>query len=331
MANKSEFIRSTSSSQRIIFSNSEDEGECPSTPCNENAAEINSTISKKLLFSSEDEELPEVLKSRYDGPTGYKLFSMQQKIGLDTRFQVNETFLDDSDVQREGNDKLQSDSTVQHEKSQALNILDSMFSKVSRSESKSEGQPTLPVSDIINPTISENAAQEQYCTLNQTLSVAADSHQISEQTLQEPERSQNATERFYVVNPNLTSLFGMDDVTHHFAFLHNERDDISATLAQPVQTDATSEAVSTKVESTGQKLVTQPKSPDSFCFFFHSSNSARSNRLNENSFYCSGALDEIENKWKILRPKMKECCRQRWKDAIKRTRRFKSRGSLGRA
>lgn len=344
MTNKSAFIRSTNApSQRVTFSSSEDEKECPSTPGNVKTEEESSTISKKLLFSSDD-ELPDVIKTRYDGQTGNQLFAMQQKIGNDARFQVNENFLDDSsDVFQQGNsvhnDKVLTEPSIelQKEKSQAMNILSSMFGNVCSSTAYNQEKAPPSVSDMLylhyDPSMPGNAALEHCCTSMQSSMDApsvpdACPPQISEQVpeVQVTGTLQNVMDRFYAVNPNLTSLFGDGQI---FTFLQSEDNDIIGTSKQVAQDDEP-KRVKQLVEPVGQKITMQPDSTARFCFFFHATNPKWSNRLAENSFYRIGVLDEIEQEWKTKKPKMKECCRQRWKDAIKRTKRLRNKINAGR-
>lgn len=350
ITNKSEFIRSaTAPSQRITFSSSEDEEECPSTPGNVKTEEEASTISKKLLFSSDDdEELPDMIETRYDGETGHQLFALQQKIGHDARFQVNEKFLDDNgdELEQENSahkDKAQTEPSIQlqHEKSQALNILNSMFGNVCSITSYSQEKAPPSVSDMLylhyDPSMPGNAALEHCRASNQSPIDDAPSvpdvppPQISKQApkVQETGTLQNVMERFYTVNPNLTSLFGSHEDGRIFTFLQSEDNGIIGTSTQVIQNDKLKE-IKRLVVPVEQQIKIQPNSTARFCFFFHAKNPEWSNRLTENAFYRSGFVDEIEQKWKAKKPKMKECCRQRWKDAIKRTKRFRNRINPGR-
>ena len=126
--------------------------------------------------------------------------------------------------------------------------------------------------------------------------------------------------RFCTVTPNLTSLFGSGKAGQAtFNFLQTEGNDdiIEEPSEHPIQNVAKPPTKS--LQKQGQlvelNVTSQTISNASFYLFFHSNTPKMSNCLNENSFYRGAVLDEIEQKWKAKKPKLKECCRQRWKDA----------------
>ena len=352
MSFKSALTWSSATLQHITFNSSEDE-ETPITPRGDTEKQEDaSTISKKLLFHSDDEELPPVIETRYEGQTGHRLFTLQQQIGHDVRFQVSEKFLDSNDKSYKeeesvSNDKGQTDSStqLQHEKSQALNILNSMFGEVSNTSFTQEhAPPSLNDTGLYchyDPFVQGHAALEKgttskQCKVEALPSPCSSPLQTSEQVpVQQAEIPQNCLKRFFSVTPNLKSLFGSGEGGHApFTFLHTEDKDgiIDGPSEQPILNVVKSKKLLGKqfVEPAELQVKTEIASTARFCLFFHSNNPNLSNRLSENSFYRSHVLDEIEQEWKAKKPKLKECCRQRWKDAIKRTKRLRSRGNQGR-
>ena len=323
-------------SQHIIFGSSDEEDEHPNTPKVDVKTLKASTISKKLLF--DDDDKPPVMETRYEGESGHKLFSMQQQIGHDTRFQVSEKFLDgvDEKALHQYTDQTDSSTQLQREKLQALNILSSMFGDASARSYNQELAPPVGLYSHYDPLVPGHTVLEQHSPHKHSKAEAALIPSVSPcqpnelaPIVQQAEMSQNSLKRFYTVTPNLTSLFGSGEAGQAtFNFLQTEGNDdiIEEPSEQPIQNVVKPPTKS--LQKQGQlvelNVTSQTISNASFYLFFHSNTPKMSNRLSENSFYRGAVLDEIEQKWKAKKPKLKECCRQRWKDAIKRTKRFRS-------
>lgn len=122
-------------------------------------------------------------------------------------------------------------------------------------------------------------------------------------------------ERFYSVDDDLKKLFSSTDGSDGFCFLaeKEEESEMKDTESSPQkeQTEVTNDKTSQNEKHT-------PKP-----FFFHSNNTTLRNRLDENFFYRTKSLEELEEEWPEKRTAMKNSFKKRHKDALKLNRKRK--------
>lgn len=134
----------------------------------------------------------------------------------------------------------------------------------------------------------------------------------------------------FSVNTDLKQLFSStcgDEIESGggFSFLTDAQEGNCSTEASPKKEPCeytTSQKLS--IHSTTDTLneeETEPKDRDvPKYFFFHCDNKSLKNRIDENLFYRTEALEDLEAEWPARREAMKQSFRRRHKDALKQTR-----------
>ena len=361
-----------SAAQHIVFSSSDEEAskEEPSsahvsTPSVEGTGDHGGSegAMRRVLFDSDDSEDlddPELfaVRRQFEGKTGEKLFKLQQKIGVDSRFRLDERFVESGEEEEEEeenradvHDELA--EQLQQEKSKALSIIDSILGSTSymrwnsSSHKRTSNVPSAIFPARYDPESSNCAELEQPSTTEQSPHSERESMDDGEEEEEQKEDISAPVvsgERYFCVSGDLKNTFSGQG----FSFLgeegsrqqsdceqqqlcvseHKDLDtsgkkklkSLKRTEVQPefspasppspvsADTGVTSETVEDK-----SKIVSKPLT----LFFFHSNNETLVNRLDENTFYRTVSLGELERGWGNRRVAMKQSARKQHRDAMR--------------
>ena len=321
---------------------------------------------------SESEAEQEVVNwgEKFEGDHGAELFQLQQKIGHDARFRVDERFLEDKQNEemvppregegwrRETKDAI--GEQIEREKANALRIINSMFGGgyAENTERLDGGQKLASANHThvlplrYDPNSDACTELELMQALPRTIPPLQGTCSPSNEGLDSPDTSSPAqpqadvvsTERYYNVSEDIKELFSSSN--EKFSFLTDmDRDSdntdssmdhsssnimtskgssaapkwikkISRVLSSSSSED--SETEGTKVSLTASEVGSVGSAETRL--FFHSSVPKLRNRLEENSFYRSESLSELESNWSQRRTAMKQSFRKRRKDAMKMAR-----------
>lgn len=313
--------------------------------------------------SEGEQELVENWREKFERERGVELFQLQQKIGHDARFRVDERFLEEKQLDEEvvpvregGSSKGEAESDdigeqIEREKENALQIINAMFGSGGQKLPSANRTHVLPRrydpnSDTCTELELMEAPPRTTPPLQEALSPSGESLDIDSPDTRSPAQLKTeavASERYYNVSEDIKELFSSSN--EKFSFLtdmgrdsdDSSMDDSSANdttskssctapkwikninRAQPSSSSEDSEMESTKVAPTdgGAGSI---GSGGEVRLFFHSSVPELRNRLEENNFYRSEALSDLEASWPQRRAAMKQSFRKRRKDAIKRAR-----------
>ena len=221
--------------------------------------------------------------------------------------------------------------------------------KKSKWKTKSKTKPTTPAEkdeislqleeerkqalEILNSVLGCNSAGDGVRG-EVTPPVSEDKHTNPHTELKESdEKGKDVTTNSYSVNTDLKMLFcsTAEDRKHKFSFLGAEQEesgnssgenDDSKTSQTTLAVMDTPQAVITRLSRSEDSKDTKKSTSNPLkYFFFHSNNEALRNRLyEENSFYRTKSLEELEWEWPERRTAMKEGFRRRRKDAVKLAR-----------
>ena len=367
-----------SAAEHIVFSSSDEEAskEEPSsahvsTPMVEGAGDHGESggSMRRVLFDSdgsEDLDDPELfaVRRQFEGKRGEKLFKLQQRIGVDSRFRLDERFVESGKEEEEEEEEEEENGAdmhdelgeqLQQEKSKALSIIDSILGSASymrwnsSSHKRAGNVPSAIFPARYDPESSNCAELEQPSTTEQSPHIERQSMDDGEEEEEEQKEDISAPvvsgERYFCVSGDLKNTFSGQG----FSFLGeegskqqsdceqqqlcvSERKDLDtsgkkkklkrlkrtevqlefslASSPSPVSADAglTSETVEDK-----SKIVSKPLN----LFFFHSNNETLVNRLDENTFYRTVSLGELERGWGNRRLAMKQSARKQHRDAVR--------------
>ena len=309
---------------------------------------------------------------KFERERGVELFQLQQKIGHDARFRVDERFLEEKQVDEEvvpvreaGGSKKEAEDDdigeqIEREKENALQIINAMFGSGGKKLLFSSANRTHvlprrydPNSDTCAelelveapPRTTTPPLQETLGPSGENSDIDLDSPDTRSPTQLQTDHEVVASERYYNVSDDIKELFSSSN--EKFSFLSDmgrDSDDSSMddssvndmtpkssftapkwikniSRAQPSSSPEDSEMESAKVAPTdGGTGSTGSGGTREVRLFFHSSVPELRNRLEENSFYRSEALSDLEATWPQRRAAMKQSFRKRRKDAVKRTR-----------
>ena len=299
---------------------------------------------KKIkLFDVEDtlkqEEDVFEIKEHFQGEAGEKLFRLQQKIGSDSRFKMDERFLDsmDEDMKVEIVEEKEERCDIQQEQEEALRIIDQILGTTSKARKQlKQATPSLLLryDPDSNDCLSMEQTSPQKVTdeeITQTNGMS-DTEDEEESTEHVREPTTVSEEKFYNVNSNLGNLFKVDiaderDFKFAFSEIEEEksnkrRDEIEEDIkdGRPKWMKEGNESLSDTYEETQEQSPESSKKPG-FLFFFHSDNPDL-NRLSESSkFYRTETLQDIKEKWWTKRNTIKNSFRKNRREAMKKAQR----------
>ena len=289
---------------------------------------------------------------KFEGNRGAQLFQLQHKIGHDVRFRVDKRFLEDEDEnmsEDEGDSGRETEDDigeqVQREKANALRIINSLFGGDYDQLSGGQKPITANYTHVLPLRYDPNSDTCAELELGHTPdgSPPQDACSPVREDLDSPNTSSPthpdmvSTDKYYNVSEDIKDLFSSSN--EQFSFLtemtrDSDNDDSSmvddmsplATAGSSIQpkwikninklsSSSEDEPESAKVTS-DQELASADTAAIN-CLFFHSSIPRLRNRLDENSFYRSQPLSELESSWPQRRTAMKQSFRKRRKDAMK--------------
>ena len=306
----------------------------------------NDVRNKKIkLFDVEDalkqEEDVFEIKEHFEGEAGEKLFRLQQQIGSDSRFKMDERFLDsvDEDMKVERVEEKEERCDIQHEQEEALRIIDQILGTTSKPR-KQLKQATPSLLLRYDPDSKDCLSMEQTSPQkvnDEKITQAnglSDNEDEEESTEHVHESTTVSEEKFYNVNSNLGNLFKVDvaeerDFKFAFSELEEEKSDKKTVEIEEDIKDGRPKWMKEKfgnesLSDTDEE--TEKQSPDSskkpgFLFFFHSDNPDLS-RLSESSkFYQTETLQDIKEKWWTRRSTIKNSFRKNRREAMKKAQR----------
>ena len=287
-------------------------------------------------------------KKQFSGRTGEKLFRLQRRIGLDKRFRLDEKFAEESSSESsdEDDNEMEVDDVskqLEREKTNALHIIDSILGRDTSSAHHNKVTNTLvkPV-DLFPMRYDPEAAN--HSELEQSTPKAVHSQDSplddesgesgSEQEDNKPSSAQESSnEKYFTVNSDLKELFTTTSTSEGFRFFDDTMDAPSNSEVPAVHFRMTTEDSTATVtlkhrkkhkaadeEHQGKQTIENDEETTSrprVLFFFHSDSPTLRNRLDENTFYRTKSLKELELNWAAKRTAMKQCFRKRHKEAIK--------------
>ena len=278
-------------------------------------------------------------KKQFEGASGEKLFRLQQQIGADKRFRLDERFAVSSDEEGAESDSVKSDGGMEEEKEQSRRILASLLGTGSSvAKNKIHKPSSFSLIRHFDPSNASCADMEQ-----DIKQASKDKPLLSESEDEEVEDTKSppppvSKESYYKVSSHLKNLLTdrdeSDEKQHSFNFFADEEDN-SDEAEDRVGSSPTEE----EVIKTTPKWISKNSEPieeDDFVsdgampaqepskkllFFFHSSDPLLCNRLNEeNTFYRTKSPDELIEKWTVRRAAVKLSYKRSRKLALKRTR-----------
>lgn len=156
--------------------------------------------------------------------------------------------------------------------------------------------------------------------------LAESENEVVEEAGMDCTETSDKADRFYTVSADLKELFNSaSNSDKGFSFL--TEDDVGSKLDEDGNTEEMEETADKLLRTIQEKLpemdddrtTDKPKHPK--YFFFHSSNRALRNRVDENTFYRLVPLEELEKEWPSRRTVMKQSFRRRHKEALRVSKR----------
>ena len=299
---------------------------------------------KQSLFSDLSEEEEEgsfaqfSQRKQFEGVHGEKLFRLQQKIGTDQRFRLDERFKETSEHAVSSDDDDDNAGDVEREKEQARRIIASLLGPAGLNCKSRERNLQYYEPSIKDPADLEHEAPVHIPKLR--LSSTAEDEEVSEVP---STPVAGGHESFSKVSSSLKELLSrgsagdnVQDYTFNFFASHPEEpkgraddDEVDINRACPQrlvmagnanQHEGEEEEVA---ERDTQRSQLQPKGDHGqrVVFFFHSTDPQLRNRLQENNFYRSKPAAELLEGWSERRAAVKLAYKRSRKQALKQTKR----------
>ena len=293
------------------------------------------------LFGSDSEYDSDVsvkvTKPQFEGKQGGKLFKLQQKIGWDKRFEVDERFLNDTDssdeftsAEQDDNELVSSgDEELRREQQRNLDLIEEMFGNTS-SVITPETQ-TMPEVQRYDPsTTGSELLEKQPPPAKKKKDGLKEDGKATSSTaqLQEVHKPEVSKERFYNISNSLKDVLQNTEGSHTFNFTtstpkvnHSTSETAVTSKKAPSwllnlhddgndETSASDETSITELPTDGQKRM---------LFFFHANSSELRNRLDcpDTKFHRTCSLEELETTWPHTRARLKEQYKRRHRDALR--------------
>ena len=307
-----------------------------------------------MLFDSDsDEENKETsslnVKDYFEGKSGEKLFRLQQKIGTDERFKLDNKFLDKDSTDEERISENEEDRNLIREREKTLKIIDNILGNTSTLRTKPTSGPLT--SDLFIPRydpdrepeeepqqkLEKEQGEDKKCESQAQVSESACG---PEPTATPPPVTACSKERFYMVSKDLNKKF--DGSTFKFNFVTDAPESPNAEAVK----DTTVEAV--ELPRKKRKLVNPLADHDSSAsispsedekekcasedekeqcaihrrprklFFYFPNDSELRNGLDNTSFFRTKGADELMQGWPEKRTAFKNSCRKVRKEATRK-------------
>ena len=284
---------------------------------------------------SEDDSDVEVSKPKFEGKQGAKLFKLQQKIGWDKRFEIDEHFLDDNDTpdedtpQQSDDEPATDDEELRREQQRNLDLIEEMFGDASliiasKTQVLPEVQrydPCAVGSEVLEKQPPLAKTKKKKVTINEVVEAPAS----PTKPLQEVKVSK---ETFYSVSDSLKDTLQAAEGGHLFNFTTSTPKDkatTSVTSSSKVPNwllnlqDEDNETTSESDETASPTGLPTCNGHKRTLFFFHASSTKLRNRLDspDTQFHRTCTLDELEASWPAMRARLKEQYKRRHRDALR--------------
>ena len=311
---------------------------------------------------SEEEEIEKHFKQKpqFEGKAGEKLFKLQQRIGGDKRFQLDERFHSDESNSEEAEstdneDKLFS-KQITEERNMALGIVDQLLGM--KAHARVDGDPAYNDLDLFQPLRYDPESDTcRDLELNESISKHIAEENDVKMDIKSPSESKDVEcdihtdnqtctkERYYSVHGDLKKAFsgGNEEQAGEFKFGSLFKDSTSMDKPNsllPTNDHGTEELVEVEktlgrsmglhekddTSTSGEELqCTKPsllgQPPSSnTTLFFFHPRTDLRNRLST-QFKRQTSLEELNNKWPDLRRRFKQSFRQRRKDVLRSRKR----------
>lgn len=253
---------------------------------------------KVTLFddSASDEET--VLEERFHGPGGEKLLQLQRRIGVDQRFRLDSTFLDEALTEKE---VVKEKSEDEH--SRSLAVLDAMFGPSTVSTTTTRTDIVIPPRYdplSITPTLHEQPME----AVKNEETMSDDEDEVVGNS---PNRPPDVTDdTYYAINTDLRGLFAADDEGSKFSFLPPESDDEIECVEEDKMSTVSTDQRPIRVENETMEARQEER------MFFH-----HSEGVVDHMFYRTEVLHCLEAGWTERRAALKHSFRKRHRDATK--------------
>ena len=333
--NKPSIFEGAQVNSRIVFE-SEDKKEEDTTP---DTTELPEQKQLLPLFGSDSEDNSdvEVSKPKFEGKQGAKLFKLQQKIGWDKRFEIDERFLDnnntsDEDTPQQSDDELATDDEeLRREQQRNLDLIKEMFGDtssivVSKTRVMPEVQrydPCAVGSEVLEKQPPPPAkTKKKKVTINEVVEAPASSTKPSQEI-------KVSKESFYSVSDSLKDSLQAAEGGHIFNFTTSTpKDKVTTSVASSskapnwllnLQDEEGNETTSESDETTSPTELPACNGHKRTLFFFHASSTELRNRLDspETQFHRTCTLEELEASWPAMRARLKEQYKRRHRDALR--------------
>ena len=287
------------------------------------------------LFDDGDDDNVNQFAARrqFEGASGEKLFRLQQQIGTDKRFRLDERFAVSSDEEGAGSDGegVTSDDGMEEEKEQSRRILASLLGTSSSVVKKKPS--AFPLVRRFDPSVASCADMEQEIKHDPEVEpTLSEDEELAEHTNSPPPVGK---ESYYKVSSHLKNLLTdreeKEEKQHTFNFFADEKDHVEDEVrasyppVEEVGTVKTTRMTKSLDPIEDEECVsdgdTSRDHSKRLLFFFHSSDPLLSNRLEENMFYRSKTPEELIEKWTERRTAVKLAYKRSRKLALKRTKR----------
>ncbi len=207
---------------------------------------------------------------------------------------------------------------IKQERMNALQILDSMLQGKSTENWAEEGLP--PLKSNISGKKSRSSKDEEIC------SEPASNQNVRQKISDQMEENRNnllEENKESSMDTSLKQLFGSSGSgNEEFKFLPESEDIITNTEIE--QSKEQSEQLHPpQIESSRSSPKKEPPTSKSKLFFFHSTSKTLRNRLEENTFYRTKSLEELEQAWPDRRTSMWQSFKRRKRDALRLGRKKK--------
>ncbi|XP_065899693.1 probable RNA-binding protein CG14230 [Dysidea avara] len=339
--NKPRIVDEPQANSHIVF-----EPEEAKSSTDESSSENPKGKTSLPLFGSDSEsdDDNDVVRPQFEGKEGAKLFKLQQKIGWDRRFELDERFLssssesslsdseDEASVEQEDTSLISDNDELKKERQRNLELINEMFGNASSvvTPRKHGGMIELQRYD---PSAADSELLEKKPPPAKTKKTKI----VTENTTVTPSETKKAEEapkpvisqdHYYSVNNTLKDALRTDGEGYTFNFTTSTPKGVngSKTAAGTTKTPSWLNALQNDDQdssSTEEDTPDHPSTSDvqkrTSLFFFHSNSTELRNRLDapETKFHRICSLEELEAKWPEKRTHLKDQYKRRRRDAIR--------------
>ena len=293
------------------------------------------------LFGSDSEDNGddgmEVSKPKFEGKLGAKLFKLQQKIGWDKRFEVDERFLNTSDsssdesASAEQDEESSGDEELRKEQQRNRDLIEEMFGNTS-SVTIPQSQTVPEVLRYDPSAMGSELLEKQPPPVKKKVRIVEHVKASTPPTkqLQEADKPEISKECFYTVSNSLKDVLKTAEGGHVFNFTTSTPKDKQST-STPVtgsktpnwllnlQDDDSDESSGSDEDETASTTGPHSDGQIRTLFFFHANSSELRNRLDcpDTKFVRTCSLEELEAKWPQTRTRLKDQYKRRHRDALR--------------